>query len=104
MLALARDNALAISADDTFLIFLGDGFPSTCWNAERREVPGARCSLGLRSARSNETVISRPGIALRRRSDMKWDQERSTRYIMRSFWPSPPEREQPSNTPFARGS
>ncbi len=30
-LALARDNALAIGAGHTFLIFLGDFFPSTCW-------------------------------------------------------------------------
>ena len=43
-LALARDNALAIGAGHTFLIFLGDGFfLSTCW---------LRCAQCRRSAAS----------------------------------------------------
>jgi adenosine/AMP kinase len=47
-LALARDNALAIGAGHTFLIFLGDGFfPVKCW---------PRCARCRRSAAS----IARP--------------------------------------------
>ena len=56
-LALARDNALAIGAGHTFLIFLGDGFFPVNVLAAVRAVPEV-CRIDCATANSTEVIVA----------------------------------------------